>query len=130
MQGGVIQDYDFRKDIGLILIEIKGKLPKDQKHSDNGGAFDLHGSTLSVRIMKGNNLKKIVELLPFYFRPFLVESFGTDKKWHCVCFSTKKETLDEIKDTEEFLNLTGLEPMSQEKGSATGVRYLLGIEKV
>jgi len=125
-----IKDYDIRKDFGLILLEIKGKLPPDPKHSDNGGAFSLHGSNLADRIMTGNNLKKIKELLPYYFRPFLVESFGSDNKWHCVCFSTEKEAFYEITNPEEFLHLFGLEPINQEKGSLTGIRCLLGIEKV
>lgn len=127
----LIKDYDIRKDSGLILIEIMGKLLPDPKHSDNGGAFDLHGSTLADRIMKGSNLKKIIELLPYYFRPFLVESFGSDNEWHCVCFSTGKEDFYEIINTEKFNDLTGLkEPMNKGHAPQTGVRFLLGIEKV
>ncbi|UCH96770.1 MAG: hypothetical protein JSV88_07930, partial [Candidatus Aminicenantes bacterium] len=125
-----IEAHDKRQDKGPVLLEIKGKLTMDPKHESNGGAFDLHHSSLRERIMNGNNLKKMVQLLPYYFMPFLVESFGEDGKWYCVNFSVASGGDYEEISPEQFSQMVGLEPLNREPGKETGVRYLLGIEKV
>ncbi len=128
--GDLVISSQMTIDIARTILIISGKLAKEDNREYNEGAFSLnHGEKLSDCFVNGNFFKHIKDsLLPLYFSPMLVESYGGDKEWHCTNLTSLAENKSPVDiDEETFEAITGVQTLKG--GTFTGVRYLLRIQE-
>lgn len=109
-------------------IEIKGRLASSKIRQYDEGGFDLKNKSLKKCIDEGTSFKKLKNLIPAYFTPFVIESNGRNHGWHSVsvsCFEgVKKISPEEFKK-----NTDGFTESLVEK-NIFGVRFLLKYPRI